>query len=424
MKIAILGGGFAGLTAAYYLQKDDHDVTVIERQPVLGGLASGFNPGHWEWPLERAYHHLFASDRDILDFARDVGFDKIYFRAPESASLYKVGNNYRIFPLDTPQDFFRFPLLSLPDKLRGAATLAFLRYTPHMKFYERTTAEEFLKTTMGENSWNILWKQLFRKKFGKYAENITTSFFWARISKRTKQLGYIQGGFQTFIDYLEHINIKNDVVIKKNTTIKSVEIEGERFVIKSEGNEEIFDAVISTLPTPVLTKVASGLFTDSYLEKLRSLEYLSAMVLVLETEHPILKSTYWLNISTPEIPMMFVGQHTNFVDPQHYGDRHLAYIGYYLENEDPLMKKTKEELITYLSPHLKTISGSTPHIINSYHWRAPYAQPIFNKTFVANRPDFVTPRKNFYIANLDMTFPYDRGTNYAVALGKKVAEMI
>jgi hypothetical protein len=57
-------------------------------------------------------------------------------------------------------------------------------------------------------------------------------------------------------------------------------------------------------------------------------------------------------------------------------------------------------------------------------FRAPFAQPIFDKNFLKYKPNFFTPAKNFYIANLDMTYPYDRGTNYAVKLGKEINKII
>jgi hypothetical protein len=53
-------------------------------------------------------------------------------------------------------------------------------------------------------------------------------------------------------------------------------------------------------------------------------------------------------------------------------------------------------------------------------WR----QPIFDATFIQNKPDFITSTPGFIIANLDMTYPYDRGTNYAVQLGNKAAEIV
>ena len=37
-KVAIIGGGPSGLTAAYYLALMGHDVTVFEKQPKLGGM--------------------------------------------------------------------------------------------------------------------------------------------------------------------------------------------------------------------------------------------------------------------------------------------------------------------------------------------------------------------------------------------------
>ena len=52
------------------------------------------------------------------------------------------------------------------------------------------------------------------------------------------------------------------------------------------------------------------------------------------------------------------------------------------------------------------------------------AQPIFDKEFLKLKPTFQSPVDGFYIANMDMTYPYDRATNYAVQLGRTVAGMI
>src|SRR3989344_2614054 len=128
--IAVLGGGITGLTAAYFLSRRGFTVTLFERSATLGGLAQGFKQPHWDWPLERAYHHLFKNDIDIISFAHSIGFDGIFFSAPKTDSLFKVGNNYRIFPVDSPHDFLRFPLLTPIEKLRAAAILAWLKISP------------------------------------------------------------------------------------------------------------------------------------------------------------------------------------------------------------------------------------------------------------------------------------------------------
>ncbi|MGB9883694.1 MAG: FAD-dependent oxidoreductase, partial [Microgenomates group bacterium] len=107
MKIAILGGGVTGLTAAYYLSKQDHQITIFEKNANFGGLASGFKEKNWQWSLERAYHHIFSNDNDILEFSKEIGFNKFFFKSPITASLYeKISNiqsknqKFEVFPLD------------------------------------------------------------------------------------------------------------------------------------------------------------------------------------------------------------------------------------------------------------------------------------------------------------------------------------
>lgn len=419
MRIAVLGGGFAGLSASFYLAKKGHEVTLIEKEQFLGGLAQGFKAKDWDWYLERAIHHLFSNDYDILNFAKDVGFNKILFRSPETASLYRsLENNYRTIPLDTPQDLLKFPYLSLPAKLRAGFTLAFLKASPFFSLYEKQTAEKFLKKTMGEEAWNVLWQELFRKKFGKYAGNILSSFIWARIKKRTKKLGYPKGGFQKLLDQAEK-TIKKQVNLKKGVAVESVHKERNAFEI----NGQLYDAVISTLPTPILTKLTANLFPQSYISRLKKIKYQHAISLIAETKKPLLEKAYWLNMCVADNPIMGLFQHTNFMDKKNYAGNHILYVGNYVDFENPLVKMTNEEIRNWYLPQLKKINPkySIPNT-KYYVFKGPFAQPIFDKSFVKNKPDFETPVKNFYIANLDMTYPYDRGTNYAVKLGREVSD--
>jgi len=413
MRIAILGGGITGLTASYFLGKKGHQVTLFEKEKVLGGLAAGFKQPNWDWYLEQNYHHLFANDNDTLNFAKKIGFNKIFFKAPETASLYE---DLTIHPLDTPIDFLKFPYLNLFSKFRAGSVLAFLKLSPFFPFYEKQTAEEFIKKTMGETVWKKMWQELFRKKFGDYAGIILASFIWARIKKRTKNLGYVEGGFQTFIDYLENCLKGLKVEMFKDYEIKEIKKQGEKYLI----NNQIFDIVISTLPTPVITGLTTNIFPKNYLNQLSKIKYLHALTLILETKQPLLEKTYWLNVSTPNIPIMGIVQHTNFIDKKNYGNNHLIYLGWYLKRDNKLFNMNKEELIKFINPYLK-ILNSKFLILNSHVFRAPYAQPIFDKEFLKNKPGFKTPLKNFFIANLDMTYPYDRGINYAVKLGKEVS---
>lgn len=429
MKIAVLGGGYTGLTAAYYLKKNGHDVTLFEKGASVGGLAIGFKNKAWDWSLERAYHHLFSSDKDILTFAKEIGFNDIFFSTPHTDSLYGEKGNYRTFPVDSPQEFLKFPLLSPFTKLRAAVVLAWLKLTPFLPIYESITAEQFIKITMGEEMWKVFFKELFHKKFGKYEKEFLASFLWARINKRTPALGYVKGGFQSFIEYVQQIDEKMGVQIHTHTSVGELVKKGDIFSLTATSGHKTthysFDAVVSTLTTPILQTVAKDVLPQSYISKLKRLQYLSALVMILETNEPILKDSYWLNICTRDIPVMFIGQHTNFIDKKHYGNKHIAYLANYLSPDDPLLKKTDREVFDHYMQSIKTVYPDFKSKNNNYWiFRAPFAQPIFNKTFLKNKPEFASPTTNFYIANLDMTYPYDRGTNFAVRLGKQVAEVV
>lgn len=67
MKVTVLGAGVVGVTTAYQLQKDGHEVTVIDRQPIAAnetslGNAGMIAPGHsYTWASPRAPGILFRS---------------------------------------------------------------------------------------------------------------------------------------------------------------------------------------------------------------------------------------------------------------------------------------------------------------------------------------------------------------------------
>ena len=96
MRIAIIGAGAAGLVAALDLAKAGHEVVVFEATAQVGGLAAGFSAEHWDWSLEKFYHHWFTSDRYILELATEMGVrDKVLFPRPIT-SVYYEGKFYPV----------------------------------------------------------------------------------------------------------------------------------------------------------------------------------------------------------------------------------------------------------------------------------------------------------------------------------------
>jgi protoporphyrinogen oxidase len=122
MKIAVIGGGYTGLVAAYELLKAGNEVDILEKSNELGGLAGGFKIGGK--PLEKAYHHIFRTDKEIIALAKELGLeDKLKWHA-SSVAIYYEG---KIYPFVTPIDLIKFTPLPFIDRIRAGITALFLQ---------------------------------------------------------------------------------------------------------------------------------------------------------------------------------------------------------------------------------------------------------------------------------------------------------
>ena len=112
-SVGIIGGGFAGLTAAYELSKRGIAVTVFEADSAVGGLAGTFDVQGER--LEKFYHHWFNNDLHVLDLARELGLgDRILTRFSRTGMYF----NKNFFKLSTPMDVLRFTPLPFFDRIR------------------------------------------------------------------------------------------------------------------------------------------------------------------------------------------------------------------------------------------------------------------------------------------------------------------
>lgn len=417
MKIAIIGGGLTGLTAAYELAKRGQTVVVFEKDEKLGGLANGFSAGSWDWKLEKTYHHIFTNDHDIITLAKELGIANSLMILSPTTSVYWQGKQH---PFDTPLNILRYPGLPFIDRIRTGATAAIMKLDPFWKPLEGTTAKSFFKKINGDVAWERIWEPLLDAKFGPYADKVAASWLWARLKKRTPRLGYFAGGFETVVTALAHGIKQYGGTVKTNVSIPAVKKSGSAYVIC----QQKFDAVLLTTPSSVATRLMA--FPKSYEEHLHSIPHLYAQTLILETTEPVFEKTYWLNINDRHFPFLAVVEHTNLIDKAHYDGHHILYIGNYLPDDHPYLGKTKEELLALFLPYIKKIA---PHwkkqtIVNTFLFTAPFAQPVHTLHYSLRAPKLKTPIPHVYVVNLDSIYPWDRGTNYAVATGRSAAQKI
>jgi protoporphyrinogen oxidase len=320
----------------------------------------------------------------------------------------------------------RFPHLSFIDRIRTGLVIAYLRFYPDWKPLEKITSKHFLMLSMGRKSWEVLWEPLFKSKFGKYADSIPASWFWARIRKRTPALGYPIGGFQDFADSIGEKVKKHKGKIVLNAEVKSIKKVGSQIAVEVGSKRYKFDKVICTLPTTQFTRLTKGLPT-SYIENLKSLVGIGAATLVVSVKKQFFRDkTYWLNINESKFPFLAIIEHTNLVEAKHYSDENLLYIANYLPIDHKYFKKTAKQLVEEYFPYLKKINPNLrkSSIRKSWVFKTPFAQPIFPINYSKHVPELSTPIEGLYLANMQQIFPWDRGTEFAVELGDKVVNLM
>ncbi|HXQ23004.1 MAG TPA: FAD-dependent oxidoreductase, partial [Candidatus Acidoferrales bacterium] len=220
MRIAIIGAGPAGLAAAYDLSRAQHHVTIFEGAPAVGGLAAGFKAPHWEWTLEKFYHHWFASDAAILGLIKELGWsDDVLFPRPITAVFY----DGKFYAFDSPAAVLKFPGVPFVDRVRFGIVALYLRLTPAWQPLEKVTADAWLSRWLGRRAYERLWKPMLVGKFGE--ENlpiVNMAWFWARIHARTPRLGTFKGGFQAFMDKLADVVRAQGAEIRLSSAVTGI----------------------------------------------------------------------------------------------------------------------------------------------------------------------------------------------------------
>ncbi|HEX2979591.1 MAG TPA: NAD(P)/FAD-dependent oxidoreductase, partial [Anaerolineaceae bacterium] len=394
LKTAVIGAGLGGMAAAYDLVKAGRAVTIYESSDVVGGLAAGFKEPHWDWSVERFYHHWFQSDQHMLGLIDELGLsDKVVFPRPVTVMYHKG----KFYPFDSVFSALLFPGLGWGvTKVRFGLVTLYLRLTNNWKTLEHHTVDAWMRKWAGDKAYELMWEPMMIGKFSdRYAKVVNMAWMWARLHARTPRLGTFQGGFQAFSDAFAARLREMGVEIRLNTPVERIQRlpSGEVQVI-TPGASETYAQVLSTSSPALLTRLAPDL-PEGYLKGLLDLKNMGAVVMILALKHPLSKEGYyWYNIpKTAGFPFLSLVEHTNFLSPDYFGGDHIIYIGDYLNTDHENFSLSKEELVARFLPYLTRINPdfNPDWVKNSWLWKTAYAQPIPLVEHSRNIPDIRTP---------------------------------
>jgi protoporphyrinogen oxidase len=407
-------------------QQGGWDITLIEQAAELGGLAAGFAVAGTS--LEKTYHYLFTTDQYAIQLAHELGVQEHLFWAETSNAVFLRG---RVHPFTTALDVLRFGPCGWLGRLRIGLTILYLQRRKEWRGLLPQTAQAWMTRACGRSGMETLWTPLLRGKFGPHYNQVSMAWLWTRVHTRAnsrpaggrEKLGYFRGGFQVLTAAMARELTRRGVTIKTGATVDR--IAGNRMAVVN-GATEPFDACIFTGSSAAFARLLPAEGTPAgYGEKLASIGYLGAVCLVF-TSDQALGDAYWVNVNEPGAPFLVFINHSRLVGRELYGGKHVYYIGAYLPVDEARFRMPDAELsrlwLDYLPRLYPAFDASRIGERHIFRFRA--AQHIVDTGYEAKIPEYRTPLPGVYLANFSQIFPEDRGTNFAVREGEKIAALV
>jgi protoporphyrinogen oxidase len=417
----ILGGGLAGMAAAYALASNGWKVTIIEAAPELGGLAGSFVREGRSFPL--GYHHILHRDRTLLYFLDVIGALQ-YVRWRRIRMLFRVGGES--FDLTRPLDFMRYPMRAADKAHFVKLMLRAFRKSDWSDWHDRSAAD-LVDSWASAGVRETMFEPLTQIKFGLPCSEVSGAWLGARMHHRegSAPLGYIPGRNWTEVlcTGLAYQLDQLGVVARTKTRITRVETSKNtvREVETDAGDRIGGDVFISTMATENLRRM----IPDEDSTGIRDITYTAlTSVICATTQQLVHPEFYWMNLlgTTHTASGLFMLQSLNPTLGT-LGESYLNFVTHSHSRAEPFFKQTEEQVVEGYKRDFREVFGEELHARWIQVNRIPMYSPVLVKNF-KNPPIASTRFGNLFFAGNYRTFPSVVSTGTAMHSGLEAANAI
>ncbi len=257
-KVAVIGGGLAGLAAGCALAQSGLPITLFERRPYLGGRASSYQHPATGEVIDNCQHVLFGSCTNLIEFYGRIGV-KHKIRWSEQMTFIEPGGRISVLrpsflpaPLHTAPSFLSFPFLDLRDKFAIARAMAAL-----VPFPLDDNGESFMDWLLRhgqtkaaiERFWKPVLVSALSEDLGRVSVSAAAQV--VRESMKSEEAGRM--GIPT-IPLTELYSAAQDYITKRGGNVRlrcgveSVQLEDGRPVLNVAEGAVKFDCVVLAVP--------------------------------------------------------------------------------------------------------------------------------------------------------------------------------
>jgi protoporphyrinogen oxidase len=415
-KVAIIGAGPAGLTAAYLLGKANQQVMVFEKDPVyVGGISR--TESYKGYHFDIGGHRFFSKSKEVEDFWTEILGDEMLER-PRSSRIYYNGK------------FFSYPLAAF-EALRKLgiieSTLCVLSYVKAKIFPVKnpTNFEDWVVNQFGRRLFNIFFKTYTEKVWGIPCKEISADWAAQRIKGLSLSSAIWNALFKpkagknkdkvikTLIDSFRYPKYgpgmmwevcaaKSKVMgveLEMNCGVTHIALQDKKWTVQTTDGRTFseFDYVLSSAPMRELVAHVSPKFPEQAFDSSQHLGYRDFLTVVLICKDEDAFTDNWIYIHDPSVK---VGRIQNFKSwsPYMVPDPSMACYGleYFCFEGDGLWTSSNETLIALAKKEIEQIGLThASAVVDGYVVRQPKAYPVYDQTYKEKVEDVREALKNY-----------------------------
>ncbi|GEO08493.1 NAD(P)/FAD-dependent oxidoreductase [Segetibacter aerophilus] len=405
-RIAVIGAGPAGLTAAYLLSKANQDVVVFEKDPkYVGGISR--TESYKGYNFDIGGHRFFSKSKEVEDFWTEILGDELIDRPRSSRIFYN--NKFFSYPLEGMEALTKLGIFE--------SALCVLSYLKAKAFpiKDPKNFEEWVSNQFGKRLFNIFFKTYTEKVWGTPCTEISADWAAQRIKglslssaiknalfKPKNTSGNKDKVIKTLIDTFRYPKNGPGMMweecvrkiqgmgneVRMNTGVSSVEYAAGNWSVNlTDGTTETgFDYVISSAPIREFIPTLNPKVSPKALKASQDLKYRDFLTVVLIMKDRNVFSDNWIYIHDPSVT---VGRVQNFKSwsPYMIPDPSMACYGleYFCFEGDGLWTSSNEALLELGKKEFQKIGlGKAEDVVDGYVVRQPKAYPVYDDVYKDN----------------------------------------
>lgn len=344
---AVLGGGILGQVLALRLRQSGKRVVLFEASPSLGGLAMSQTVG--DITFDKFYHVILPFDHRTLGLLDEIGLSEDVEWKSTRTGFFADGH---LMPLNGAVDYLRLRSIGFITKLRIAFLLVTAGRITDGAPLEQISVTDWLTRWCGEEGFKKIWRPLLRAKLGDNAALASAAFIWSSIRRlylarkgiqKVEQLGFVRnGGYHRILEALKDRLIDAGVEIVTNAPVKRISETVGGILIETPSGTQIFENVVSTLPTKANVAVCEGLNEDE-ISRQRSVVYQGIICASVVLDRPL--AGYYLTYLTDEtLPITGIVEMSALTGTAAFNGKTLVYLPRYATQDDPFWARADDDI--------------------------------------------------------------------------------